>query len=77
MKAVKSGGIADKRCLLNMISDLCSKSGKTVVLMIDEVNQASNHKVFLDSLGMLRSKFLMRNIRPTFQSVILAGVYDL
>lgn len=50
---------------------------KTVVLMIDEVNQSSNHKVFLDSIGMLRSKFLMMNIRPTFQSVILAGVYDL
>lgn len=45
--------------------------------MIDEVDQANNHKVFLDYLGMLRSKFLKRNTRPTFQSVILAGVYDI
>lgn len=77
LKAVKSGGIADMPCFSNMISDLCSKSGKTVVLMIDEADQANNHKVFLDFLGMLRSKFLKRNTRPTFQSVILAGVYDI
>lgn len=48
-----------------------------VILMIDEVNQARNHKVFIDFLGMLRSKFLKRRTRPTFQSVILAGVYDI
>ena len=45
--------------------------------MIDEVDQARNHKVFIDFLGMLRSKFLKRSTRPTFQSVILAGVYDI
>lgn len=45
--------------------------------MIDEVDQASNHKVFIDFLGMLRSKFLNRSTRPTFQSVILAVVYDI
>ena len=45
--------------------------------MIDEVDQASDHKVFIDFLGMLRSKFLKRSTRPTFQSVILAGVYDI
>lgn len=48
-----------------------------VILMIDEVDQARNHKVFIDFLGMLRSKFLKRRTRPTFQSVILAGVYDI
>lgn len=45
--------------------------------MIDEVDQASGHKVFLDFLGMLRSKYLKRMTRPVFQSVILAGVYDI
>ena len=63
--------------LSNLISDICRESKKAVVLMIDEVDQASGHRVFLDFLGMLRSKFLKRVTRPTFQSVILAGVYDI
>ena len=45
--------------------------------MIDEVDQASNQELFLDFLGMLRDKYMKRRSRPTFQSVILAGVYDI
>jgi hypothetical protein len=47
--------------------------------MIDEVDKASNFRVFLDFLGLLRSKYLARNGGKdyTFQSVILAGVYDI
>jgi hypothetical protein len=47
--------------------------------MIDEVDKASNHRVFLDFLGMLRNKFLERQNQMdyTFHSVILAGVYDI
>lgn len=63
--------------LSNLISDICRNAEVPVVFMIDEVDQASNHKVFIDFLGMLRSKFLKRSTRPTFQSVILAGVYDI
>lgn len=77
LETVRSGGIDDMLSLSNLISDICGNAGKKVVLMIDEVDQASNHKVFLDFLGMLRSKFLKRITRPTFQSVILAGVYDI
>ena len=45
--------------------------------MIDEVDQASGQEIFLAFLGMLRDKYLNRDRRPTFQSVILAGVYDI
>lgn len=63
--------------LSGLISDICGNAEKPVVLIIDKVDQASNYKVFLDFLGVLRSKFLKRTTRPTFQSVILAGVYDI
>ncbi len=63
--------------LSDLISDLCSQADRTVVLMIDEVDQASNYEIFLTFLGMLRSKYLSREEIPTFQSVILAGVYDI
>jgi len=52
---------------------------KKLVLMIDEVDQISNNRVFLDFLSMLRKKYLARNQNKdfTFHSVILAGVYDI
>ena len=55
------------------------KSVKPIVLVIDEVDSATNNQVFLDFLAQLRSLYLKRkrnrSIR-TFQSVILAGVID-
>lgn len=53
--------------------------GKKVVLMIDEVDQASNNRVFLNFLDILRTKFLRRKEGTdfTFHSVILVGVYDI
>lgn len=77
LEAADGDGIEDIRGLSGLISEICNNAGKKVVLMIDEVDQASNYKVFLDFQGMLRSKFLKRATRPTFQSVILAGVYDI
>lgn len=59
------------------LSRLCQQSEKPVVLMIDEVDSASNHQVFLDFLAMLRGYYLDRKNRPIFHSVILAGVYDI
>jgi hypothetical protein len=35
--------------------------GQKIVLMIDEVDKASNNRVFIHFLGMLRDKFLARN----------------
>lgn len=59
-----------------IIGELCDLSSKPVVVMIDEVDQASNNDGFIKFLGVLRKMFLSRNMLPTFQSVILAGVYD-
>lgn len=51
---------------------------KHIILMIDEVDQASNNQLFLDFLALLRSKYLERNEGKgfAFHSVILAGVHD-
>lgn len=62
--------------LSRTISVLCRMSEKPIVLLIDEVDSAGNYPAFLQFLGMLRNKFLSRAKYPTFQSVILAGVYD-
>ena len=54
-------------------------TGKKIVLMVDEVDKASNHRVFVGFLNKLREKFLQRRegIGATFHSVILVGVYDI
>lgn len=69
--------ISSFRILSNIISQLCGLSEKPVVLIIDEVDQASNYKTFIDFLGVLRDKYLKRESRPTFQSVILSSVFDI
>lgn len=63
--------------LSEMISDFCFTAGKPIVLLIDEVDNAANYESFLHFLGMLRNKYLSRTKFPSFQSVILAGVYDI
>lgn len=52
---------------------------REIILIIDEVDKASNNQLFLDFLGMLRSLYLSRtkNKSTTFKSVILAGVHDI
>ena len=59
------------------ITTMCEND--KVVLMIDEVDKASNNLLFLGFLSILRSKFLSRRegFDFTFHSVILAGVYDI
>ena len=61
------------RCL----SKICRTAKKPIVLMIDEVDSASNNQVFIDFLAQLRGYYLARDRRPIFHSVILAGVYDI
>lgn len=63
--------------LFFVLSDWCAVSSKPVVLMIDEVDSASNNQVFLDFLAQLRGYYLLRNSRPAFKAVILAGVHDI
>ena len=68
---------SDLFSLSNLITKICIEAEKPVVLFIDEVDQASNQEIFLSFLGMLRDKYLKRKRQPTFQSVILASVYDI
>ncbi len=58
-----------------LVAKLCRES--KVVVLIDEVDAAGNHIEFIKFLGLLREMYLDRDERPTFQSVILAGVYDI
>ena len=64
--------------LFDTLVEWCRLSTKPVVLIIDEVDTATNNQVFLDFLGQLRSYYLDREEKETvtFQSVILAGVTD-
>ncbi|WP_310602437.1 AAA-like domain-containing protein [Anaerosporobacter sp.] len=63
--------------LFEELSAICSTSDKPIVLMIDEVDSATNNLVFLDFLAQLRAYYIDRDVQPTFHSVILAGVYDI
>ena len=63
--------------LFEYLSDICAEADKPMVLIIDEVDSATNNQVFLDFLAQLRFYYIRRMKKPTFQSVILAGVYDI
>ncbi len=54
------------------------KADYPVVLIIDEVDSATNNQVFLDFLAQMRDGYIARDTKniKTFQSVILAGVTD-
>lgn len=60
------------------ITELCTGCEKKIVFMIDEVDKSSDNQIFLSFLGLLREKYLnqLKGQDLTFQSVILAGVYD-
>lgn len=58
------------------LQKLCKRAEKRTVLIIDEVDSATNNQVFVDFLAQLRFYYLKRRKIPVFQSVILAGVYD-
>ena len=65
--------------LSETISCFTEACPRPVILTIDEVDKSSDNQLFLSFLGMLRNKYLARDIagdRSTFHSVILAGVYD-
>ncbi|MDE7311555.1 MAG: ATP-binding protein [Eubacterium sp.] len=62
--------------LFSDLSSICACSDKPIVLIIDEVDSASDNQVFLDFLAQIRAYYIKRVKRPFFQSVILSGVYD-
>ncbi len=63
------------------IKRFCQKFPQKIVLIIDEVDNASNNDLFISFLGLLRELYNQRidssNYKLTFYSVILAGVYDI
>lgn len=63
--------------LFEGLNELCATASNKIVLMVDEVDQASDNQVFLDFLGQMRECYLNREEIATFHSVILAGVYDI
>ena len=62
--------------LFRTLTEFCRQSDKKIVLLIDEIDTATNNQVFIDFLAQLRAYYLKRRRMPVFQSVILAGVYD-
>ena len=71
----------DEKCsekeFSKFISNVSYRNSKPIVILIDEVDQAGNYPSFLKLLALLRRMYLDRDVKPTFQSVILAGVYDI
>ena len=72
----EAAGVSNFLELSEKITDFCQN--RRVVLLIDEVDKATDNQTFLHFLGMLREKYLSRKAGEdfTFTSVILAGVYD-
>lgn len=73
-KNCPNGGLNE---LFECISSMCENSSRPIVLMIDEVDSASNNQVFIDFLAQLRAYYLKRDKTAIFYSVILAGVYNI
>ena len=58
------------------LGEWCRISEKPVVMLVDEVDSATNNQVFIDFLAQLRDGYISREADdvPAFWSVILAGV---
>lgn len=64
--------------LFDVLTKWCELFPNKLVLIIDEVDSATNNQVFLDFLAQLRDNYIRRDSDglPAFQSVVLAGVTD-
>lgn len=51
--------------LFDVLLEWCDESDKPIVLMIDEIDTAANHQVFIDFLAQLRSYYLDREDKET------------
>ena len=74
----RKDNLAELDELFIVIGDWCNTSEKPVILIIDEVDSATNNRVFLDFLAQLRDGYIARDTDgiAAFHSVILAGVTD-
>lgn len=77
LELLAAGGSLHMDKLFMSLSEICESVPHPMVLMIDEIDSASNNQVFIDFLAALRGYYLKRNNSSTFYSVILAGVYDI
>ena len=57
--------------LFAVLSEVCANASRPIVLLIDEVDQASNHQVFIDFLALLRGYYLNRENKPAFHYCLL------
>ena len=75
----KDESVKDFFTLSSHIRKVCQNPDLKYVLMIDEVDKASNNVVFLNFLSKLRDKYRARKAKKdfTFHSVVLVGVYDI
>ncbi len=71
--------VGDLKTLSKFIRAFVERCERKVVVLIDEVDKSSNNQLFLSFLGILREQYLANDKfgAPAFQSVILAGVYDI
>ena len=60
-----------------VVLNLCQKSEKKVVLLIDNIDKYEGYDCVGDFLSILRADFLSRKKRPTFHSVVLTCVLDI
>ena len=74
--AQNTARICSLQALFKVLNHWCAKAARKIILMIDEVDTATNNQVFLDFLAQLRACYLKRRRISTFQSVVLAGVVD-
>lgn len=74
-----SVGVTNFQMLSNILTKFNKNSDKPIILLIDEVDTASNYELFLSFLGMLGNKYIFADddMDYTFHSVILAGVHDI
>lgn len=74
----KEDSYFDLQRLFQILKEFCRSAEKPIVMMVDEIDSAQNNQVFLDFLAQMRNCYLEREAvgAPAFQSVILAGVYD-
>lgn len=49
-----------------LLSDICQLASRPIVMMIDEVDSASNNQVFIDFLAMLRKYYIKRRKKLFF-----------
>ncbi len=79
LEKLEGAGTPTLKGLFRALRRWLRASARPVVLIIDEVDSATNNQVFLDFLAQLRLAYLSREDDPSypaFQSVVLAGVTD-